>query len=266
MKPRSRPVQIACKPQVQQLTRSTTSLSAPARPGACSRRACRRIRRSRCACSRPAGSDRDPLIRMPLGIALLVPRRIHNWAFETVPQPGLGGPPGLSATRQDAGRQQLDQRDGLHPRSSQRLRRVGGARQRGLVLCRRAALFSPGGAQRAHRRRLSRTGRTAQCSRPALAVVILGALGRGRGTAGHETQRGLQRRGTGRGRALSADAEERRALERRASLSRAEPRPAQPQRCAPVRARRASCSRSGGRSESSTGKAAPRGRRARGER
>jgi len=37
------------------------------------------------------GNGRDPLIRMPLGIVLLVPRRIHNWAFQTVPQPGLGG-------------------------------------------------------------------------------------------------------------------------------------------------------------------------------
>jgi choline dehydrogenase-like flavoprotein len=36
-------------------------------------------------------SDRDPLIRVPLGLALLVPRRIHNWAFETTPQPGLDG-------------------------------------------------------------------------------------------------------------------------------------------------------------------------------
>ena len=31
------------------------------------------------------------LIRIPLGIAALVPRRIHNWAFETVPQAGLCG-------------------------------------------------------------------------------------------------------------------------------------------------------------------------------
>ena len=36
-------------------------------------------------------SDRNPLIRVPLGIALLVPRRIHNWAFKTTPQPGLDG-------------------------------------------------------------------------------------------------------------------------------------------------------------------------------
>ena len=36
-------------------------------------------------------SDRSLLIRVPLGIALLVPGRIHNWAFETTPQPGLNG-------------------------------------------------------------------------------------------------------------------------------------------------------------------------------
>jgi choline dehydrogenase-like flavoprotein len=35
--------------------------------------------------------DSSPLIRIPLGIAALVPRRLHNWAFETVPQPGLLG-------------------------------------------------------------------------------------------------------------------------------------------------------------------------------
>lgn len=35
--------------------------------------------------------DTNPLIRVPLGIAALVPRRIHNWAFMTTPQPGLYG-------------------------------------------------------------------------------------------------------------------------------------------------------------------------------
>jgi len=35
--------------------------------------------------------DSSPLIRVPLGIAVLVPRRLHNWAFKTVPQPGLHG-------------------------------------------------------------------------------------------------------------------------------------------------------------------------------
>lgn len=35
--------------------------------------------------------DSSPLIRMPLGIAALVPRGLHNWAFETVPQAGFNG-------------------------------------------------------------------------------------------------------------------------------------------------------------------------------
>ena len=35
--------------------------------------------------------DSSPLIRMPIGIAVLVPRRLHNWAFKTVPQAGLLG-------------------------------------------------------------------------------------------------------------------------------------------------------------------------------
>jgi choline dehydrogenase-like flavoprotein len=37
------------------------------------------------------GRDSSPLIRIPLGIAALVPRRLHNWAFKTVPQGGLYG-------------------------------------------------------------------------------------------------------------------------------------------------------------------------------
>ena len=35
--------------------------------------------------------DSSLLIRVPLGIAAVVPRRIHNWGFKTTPQPGLGG-------------------------------------------------------------------------------------------------------------------------------------------------------------------------------
>jgi len=37
------------------------------------------------------GRDSNPLIRVPLGIAVLVPRKVCNWAFETTPQPGLLG-------------------------------------------------------------------------------------------------------------------------------------------------------------------------------
>ncbi len=35
--------------------------------------------------------DRSWLFRVPLGAVAMVPRKLHNWAFDTVPQPGLGG-------------------------------------------------------------------------------------------------------------------------------------------------------------------------------
>jgi choline dehydrogenase-like flavoprotein len=37
------------------------------------------------------GRDSNVLLHVPIGIALTVPRRICNWAFETTPQPGLNG-------------------------------------------------------------------------------------------------------------------------------------------------------------------------------
>ena len=43
-------------------------------------------------CLLEAGAtDKSFLIRVPLGLAVLVPRPIHNWAFHTTPQPGLDG-------------------------------------------------------------------------------------------------------------------------------------------------------------------------------
>ena len=43
-------------------------------------------------CLLEAGArDNNFLIRVPIGLAVLVPRAIHNWAFQTTPQPGLGG-------------------------------------------------------------------------------------------------------------------------------------------------------------------------------
>jgi len=35
--------------------------------------------------------DRSPLVHAPAGIAAILPTRHVNWAFDTVPQPGLGG-------------------------------------------------------------------------------------------------------------------------------------------------------------------------------
>ena len=37
------------------------------------------------------GPDKGMLIHMPAGIVAMVPTRIHNWAYQTVPQPGLLG-------------------------------------------------------------------------------------------------------------------------------------------------------------------------------
>ncbi|MFC5698983.1 GMC family oxidoreductase [Pseudomonas sp. GCM10022186] len=35
--------------------------------------------------------DRSPLVHAPAGVAAILPSRHANWAFQTVPQPGLGG-------------------------------------------------------------------------------------------------------------------------------------------------------------------------------
>lgn len=37
------------------------------------------------------GKGDDPLVNIPMGAAALVPRSLHNWTFETVPQVGLDG-------------------------------------------------------------------------------------------------------------------------------------------------------------------------------
>ncbi len=37
------------------------------------------------------GPDTSPLVHAPMGVAAMLPTKINNWAFETVPQPGLNG-------------------------------------------------------------------------------------------------------------------------------------------------------------------------------
>ena len=37
------------------------------------------------------GNGRSVLIRAPVGIAIILPTRLHNWALQTLPQRGLGG-------------------------------------------------------------------------------------------------------------------------------------------------------------------------------
>jgi choline dehydrogenase len=42
------------------------------------------------------GPDKSVLIHMPAAVVAMVPTRINNWAFKTVPQPGLNGRRGCS--------------------------------------------------------------------------------------------------------------------------------------------------------------------------
>lgn len=37
------------------------------------------------------GSDRTPFVQLPAGAVATLPRKFHNWAYQTVPQPGLNG-------------------------------------------------------------------------------------------------------------------------------------------------------------------------------
>ncbi len=37
------------------------------------------------------GPDRSALIHAPAGVVAMVPTKLHNWAYQTVPQPGLNG-------------------------------------------------------------------------------------------------------------------------------------------------------------------------------
>ena len=37
------------------------------------------------------GAGNNWVVKAPMGIAIMVPSKTNNWAFETVPQPGLNG-------------------------------------------------------------------------------------------------------------------------------------------------------------------------------
>lgn len=39
----------------------------------------------------PGGTDDTPFVQVPVGAVATLPRKFHNWGYETVPQPGLGG-------------------------------------------------------------------------------------------------------------------------------------------------------------------------------
>jgi choline dehydrogenase-like flavoprotein len=79
------------------------------------------------------GPDKSVLIHAPAGVVAMVPTKINNYGYETVPQPGLNGR-GLPAARQDAGRLQLDQRHAVRARQPLGLRPLGRAGQPRLEL------------------------------------------------------------------------------------------------------------------------------------
>ncbi len=147
------------------------------------------------------------------------------------------------ATRQDAGRLQLDQRPYLQSRPAARLRRLGPARQPRLGLCRRAALLSPDrAAGRRCRRDLPRPRRQPADHRPRLARPDLRGLHRGCGADGHPAQSRLQRHDAGGRELRAAHHPERPAHQRGAGLSASgdepqEPHGADPRPCDGDRAR-----------------------------
>ena len=137
-------------------------------------------------------------------------------------------PRGLVAARQGAGRLELGQRHGLHPRPPCRLRPLGRARQPRMVLRRGPALLPPRRAQRAHPRRVPRQRRPAQRDGPAQPQPAPARLHRGRPSGGPPGHGRLQRRRAGGRRPLPGHPPQRRALQRRQGLSHAQPGPAEP--------------------------------------
>ena len=203
------------------------------------------------------GRNDNWVVTTPGALILMISGKVNNWAFDTVPQPGLNGRIGYQPRGKGLGGSSGDQRDGLHPRPPQRLRRLGRARQHRLVVRRRAALLQALGGQRATRRRVSRQGRSAQCRRaraPTIRCTEIYLQARASCSSASATR--LQRRGAGRPRPLPGHAEERRALERGARLpSSPHGQAAEPARRDRGAGARASCSRASAPSASSTGRA-----------
>ena len=100
----------------------------------------------------------------------------------------------------------VDQRPDLHPRPARGLRPLGGARQSGLALRRRAAVFPRARAQR-RAARANGTVPMGRCGRSDIDAQARAGRGdhRRRRRARHPAQRRLQRRDAGRRRLLPAD-------------------------------------------------------------
>ena len=78
------------------------------------------------------GPDRAWEIRIPVAFTKLL-QTGYDWDYHTTRQPQLSGPGAVLAAGQDPWRFVIDQRAGVDPRASRRLRRLGGGLS-GLVL------------------------------------------------------------------------------------------------------------------------------------
>ena len=151
------------------------------------------------------GKDRDPWIHIPAGFF----RNIYNpkvaWYFETEPVPEFNNRRISLAARQGARRLVVDQRPDLHPRPDAGFRPVAPARQRRLVVGRRAAVFPQGRAPGARRERIPRQGRPAESPTCSTDHPLHDAFIEAAQAGGLSVQPRLQRRRAGRRRTVAAD-------------------------------------------------------------
>ena len=102
------------------------------------------------------GRDFNPLIHIPIGLGKLHEYKMHDWGYQSEPDPNLNGRRVEEHARQGARRLVLDQRDGVHPRRSGRLRPLGAEGRARLVLCGRAAVLQARRELAGRRERASR--------------------------------------------------------------------------------------------------------------
>jgi len=121
------------------------------------------------------GGGDNWVVSTPGALALMVPSKLNNWAFDTVPQAGLEGRIGYQPRGKGLGGSSAINAM-VYIRATTATTTNGRRWQCRLVLCRRVALFQAFGRQRRFRRRLSRQGRafarqqncapTTRCSKP----------------------------------------------------------------------------------------------------
>ena len=171
------------------------------------------------------GPDTNDLVHLPAAFSALY-RTAQDWDHSTIYEPFVNDRRIYLPRGKVLGRLVVDQRDDLHPRQPDRLRRVGP----GLDLGRDAALLQARRGQRARRGRVPRGRRAAPGVGGALAEPArpgVPRLGRGARAA---RERGLQRRGAGRGRLVPGDPPERRPREHGGGVPASGDGPAQPHR------------------------------------